>query len=65
MRLSNFKVLTIDRYGALIYWEAGICDAFQPLLMTDDRSDTKRARRSGSICHTRNPTGNRGTSNAL
>ena len=35
-KLSDFKVLTFDCYGTLIDWEAGIWDAFQPLLMAND-----------------------------
>ena len=31
-RLTDHSVLTFDCYGTLIDWEAGIWDAFQPLL---------------------------------
>ncbi len=42
MRLSDYKVLTFDCYGTLIDWEAGIWDAYQPLLMKNNRSDITR-----------------------
>ena len=42
MQLSDFKVLTFDCYGTLIDWEAGIWDAYQPLLMENNRSDITR-----------------------
>ena len=32
-RLTDHSVLTFDCYGTLIDWEAGIWDAFQPLLV--------------------------------
>ena len=41
-RLSDFKVLTFDCYGTLIDWEAGIWDAFQPLISGNGRSDILR-----------------------
>ena len=41
-RLSDFKVLTFDCYGTLIDWEAGIWDAFQPLISDNGRSDILR-----------------------
>ena len=41
-RLSDFKVLTFDCYGTLIDWEAGIWDAFQPLISSNGRSDILR-----------------------
>jgi len=31
MRLSDFKVLSFDCYGTLIYWETGLLQALQPL----------------------------------
>jgi len=40
--LSDYKVLTFDCYGTLIDWEAGIWDAYQPLLMANNRSDIPR-----------------------
>jgi 2-haloalkanoic acid dehalogenase type II len=42
MKLSDYKVLTFDCYGTLIDWEAGIWDAYQPLLMVNNRSDITR-----------------------
>ena len=41
-RLSDYKVLTFDCYGTLIDWEAGIWDAFQPLISGNGRSDILR-----------------------
>jgi 2-haloalkanoic acid dehalogenase type II len=41
-KLSDFKVLTFDCYGTLIDWEAGIWDAFQPLISGNGRSDILR-----------------------
>ena len=41
-QLGNFKVLTFDCYGTLIDWEAGIWDAFQPLITGNGRSDILR-----------------------
>lgn len=41
--LSGFKALTFDCYGTLIDWEAGIWDAFQPVLLENRRSDIDRA----------------------
>lgn len=40
--LDDFKVLTFDCYGTLIDWEAGIWDAFQPLISGNGRSDILR-----------------------
>ncbi len=42
MHLEDFKVLTFDCYGTLIDWEAGIWDAFQPLIMSNRRQDLTR-----------------------
>ncbi len=42
MHLQDFKVLTFDCYGTLIDWEAGIWDAFQPLIMSNGRQDLTR-----------------------
>ena len=42
MKLSDYKVLTFDCYGTLIDWEAGIWDAYQPLLMANNRIDITR-----------------------
>ncbi len=42
MRLSDHKVLTFDCYGTLIDWEAGIWDAYQPLLMANNCSEVTR-----------------------
>ena len=41
-RLDEFNTLTFDCYGTLIDWESGIWDAYQPLLMANDRSDILR-----------------------
>jgi len=40
--LTAFKVLTFDCYGTLIDWEAGIWDAFQPLIAANGRRDVTR-----------------------
>ncbi len=40
--LRDFKVLTFDCYGTLIDWEAGIWDAFQPLIARNGRHDVTR-----------------------
>lgn len=42
MQLNEFKVLTFDCYGTLIDWEAGIWDAFQPMIMSNGRQDLTR-----------------------
>lgn len=42
--LCDFKALTFDCYGTLIDWEAGIWDAFQPLITCNERQDISRAR---------------------
>jgi len=42
MHLSDYKVLTFDCYGTLIDWEAGIWDAYQPLLMANNCSEVTR-----------------------
>ena len=31
MKLTDFKALTFDCYGALIDWEAGMIEALKPL----------------------------------
>src|SRR5208283_1566765 len=31
MKLTDFKVLTFDCYGTLIYWESGMIEALKPL----------------------------------
>ncbi|MEM7169754.1 MAG: HAD family hydrolase [Pseudomonadota bacterium] len=41
-KLTDFKALTFDCYGTLIDWESGIWDAFQPLLMANERDDITR-----------------------
>jgi len=41
-RLGDFRVLTFDCYGTLIDWEAGIWDAFQPLIAAGGRSGILR-----------------------
>ena len=41
-RLTDHSVLTFDCYGTLIDWEAGIWDAFQPLLMENPPADLTR-----------------------
>lgn len=43
-RLTDFRVLTFDCYGTLIDWEAGIWDAFQPLITANGRDDINRER---------------------
>lgn len=40
--LLDFKALTFDCYGTLIDWEAGIWDAFQPLVFRGRRADISR-----------------------
>jgi 2-haloacid dehalogenase len=40
--LGDFRVLTFDCYGTLIDWEAGIWDAFQPLISGNGWSDILR-----------------------
>jgi len=40
--LTDYKVLTFDCYGTLIDWEAGIWDAYQPLLMANNYGDITR-----------------------
>lgn len=40
--LRRYRVLTFDCYGTLIDWEAGIWDAFQPLISVSGRSDVQR-----------------------
>jgi 2-haloacid dehalogenase len=40
--LLDFKALTFDCYGTLIDWEAGIWDAFQPLIFRGRRAATNR-----------------------
>lgn len=42
MYLNDYKVLTFDCYGTLIDWEAGIWDAYQPLLMANNCSEVTR-----------------------
>lgn len=42
--LTDYKALTFDCYGTLIDWEGGIWDAFQPVLMHNDRADVTRGR---------------------
>lgn len=42
--LTDYKVLTFDCYGTLIDWEGGIWDAFQPILMANQRSDINRSK---------------------
>ena len=32
LRLTDYRVLTLDCYGTLIDWEIGIWDALQPLI---------------------------------
>ena len=41
-RLTDFTTLTFDCYGTLIDWEAGIWDAFQPLIAANGRDDVTR-----------------------
>ncbi len=40
--LDDFAVLTFDCYGTLIDWESGIWDAYQPLIMANQRDDLTR-----------------------
>ncbi len=40
--LDDFAVLTFDCYGTLIDWESGIWDAYQPLIMANQRHDLTR-----------------------
>lgn len=49
MRLTDFKVLTFDCYGTLIDWEAGIWDAFQPLITGKGRADVDRRQVLGAF----------------
>ena len=42
LRLTDYRVLTLDCYGTLIDWEIGIWDALQPLIMHNGRSDVTR-----------------------
>ena len=39
---EQFKALSFDCYGTLIDWEAGIWDAFQPLIMSNACTDLTR-----------------------
>ena len=41
-RLTDHSVLTFDCYGTLIDWEAGIWDAFQPLVRENPQTDLTR-----------------------
>ena len=41
-RLTDFEALTFDCYGTLIDWEAGIWDAFQPLILENGGSGPAR-----------------------
>ena len=41
-RLTDHSVLTFDCYGTLIDWEAGIWDAFQPLVKENPPTDLTR-----------------------
>ena len=42
LRLTDYRVLTLDCYGTLIDWEIGIWDAVQPLIMHNWGSDVTR-----------------------
>ena len=42
LRLTDYRVLTLDCYGTLIDWEIGIWDSLQPLIMYNGRSDVTR-----------------------
>ncbi len=42
LRLTDYRVLTLDCYGTLIDWEIGIWDALQPLIRHNGRSDVTR-----------------------
>jgi len=43
-KLTDYAVLTFDCYGTLIDWEAGLWDALQPLLMSNNFTDISRDR---------------------
>ncbi len=38
LKFSNFEILTLDCYGTLIDWEAGIFSSLKPLLAAHDKS---------------------------
>ena len=42
LRLTDYRVLTLDCYGTLIDWEIGLWDSLQPLIMYNGRSDVTR-----------------------
>ena len=41
LRLTDYRVLTLDGYGTLIDWEIGIWDALQPLIRHCQRKVAK------------------------
>ncbi len=42
-KLTDYSVLTFDCYGTLIDWEAGIWDAYQPIIHGSGRDDIDRS----------------------
>ena len=42
MNYKNFKFLSFDCYGTLIDWESGIWNAFQPVILFNNRNDLTR-----------------------
>ena len=42
MNYKDFKFLSFDCYGTLIDWESGIWNAFQPVILFNNRNDLTR-----------------------
>ena len=42
MNYNDFKFLSFDCYGTLIDWESGIWNAFQPVILFNNRNDLTR-----------------------
>ena len=42
MNFNDFKFLSFDCYGTLIDWESGIWNAFQPVILFNNRNDLTR-----------------------
>ena len=42
MNYDDFKILSFDCYGTLIDWESGIWNAFQPVILFNNRNDLTR-----------------------
>ena len=42
MNYDDFKLLSFDCYGTLIDWESGIWNAFQPVILFNNRNDLTR-----------------------